>query len=104
MQKGVAQAAPFFVLTQKTPPSFRDAPLGAGPESILTNGGYGFRARRFASPRNDEVMRGNLEHDVDRYQRRTRQRGTMPSVVRSWIKNVLAMLHAAGPHPFPFIG
>src|SRR3954453_9796358 len=30
-----------------------DAPLGAGPESITTNGGYGFRARRCASPRND---------------------------------------------------
>src|SRR3954469_2864259 len=33
--------------------SFRDAPLGAGPESITTNGGYGFRARSCASPRND---------------------------------------------------
>jgi error-prone DNA polymerase len=34
--------------------SFRDAPQGAGPESITTAGGYGFRARRFAAPRNDE--------------------------------------------------
>ncbi|BAR57163.1 hypothetical protein NK6_3993 [Bradyrhizobium diazoefficiens] len=25
--------------------SFRDAPLGAGPESITTSRGYGFRAR-----------------------------------------------------------
>src|SRR3954471_13290657 len=32
-----------------------DAPLGAGPESITTEGGYGFRARRCASPRNDGV-------------------------------------------------
>src|SRR3954454_22683184 len=30
-----------------------DAPLGAGPESITTNGGYGFRSRCCASPRND---------------------------------------------------
>src|SRR3954466_590181 len=30
-----------------------DAPLGAGPESITTDGGYGFRARCCASPRND---------------------------------------------------
>jgi error-prone DNA polymerase len=35
--------------------SFRDAPLGAGPESITTAGGYGFRARRFAAPRNDDT-------------------------------------------------
>jgi hypothetical protein len=34
--------------------SFRDAPKGAGPESIITAGGYGFRARRFAAPRNDD--------------------------------------------------
>jgi hypothetical protein len=33
--------------------SFRDAPLGAGPESITTNRGYGFRAHRFAMLRND---------------------------------------------------
>jgi error-prone DNA polymerase len=33
--------------------SFRDAPLGAGPESITTAGGYGFRARDFVAPRND---------------------------------------------------
>src|SRR4051812_3185641 len=32
-----------------------DAPLGAGPESITTDGGYGFRARCCASPRNDGV-------------------------------------------------
>src|ERR1041385_9303950 len=31
-------------------PSFRDAPLGAGPESITTIGGYGFRARARARP------------------------------------------------------
>src|SRR3954465_10555653 len=30
-----------------------DAPLGAGPESITTDGGYGFLARCCASPRND---------------------------------------------------
>src|SRR4051795_8554984 len=30
-----------------------DAPLGAGPESITTDGGYGVRARCCASPRND---------------------------------------------------
>src|SRR5215212_11531604 len=30
-----------------------DAALGAGPESITTVGGYGFRARCCASPRND---------------------------------------------------
>jgi hypothetical protein len=29
-------------------PSFRDAPLGAGPESITPNPGYGFRARSFS--------------------------------------------------------
>src|SRR5947207_12631487 len=34
------------------PPSFRDAPLGAGPESIIPIRGYGFRARCLASPRN----------------------------------------------------
>src|ERR1700761_6744953 len=34
--------------------SFRDALLGAGPESITTAGGYGFRVRRCAAPRNDE--------------------------------------------------
>src|SRR3954453_18753249 len=39
---------------RKHPPlSFRDAPLGAGPESISTDGGDGFRARCCASPRND---------------------------------------------------
>src|SRR4051795_9362948 len=38
---------------QYAQPSFRDAPLGAGPESITTVGGYGFRARCCASPRND---------------------------------------------------
>jgi hypothetical protein len=35
-QKGVAQAAPFLFVARKFQPSFRDAPLGAGPESILT--------------------------------------------------------------------
>src|SRR5258708_27804959 len=34
--------------------SFRDAPLGAGPESITPSRGYGFRARDFVAPRNDE--------------------------------------------------
>jgi error-prone DNA polymerase len=34
--------------------SFRDAPLGAGPESITTAGGYGFRVRDFVAPRNDD--------------------------------------------------
>ncbi len=33
--------------------SFRDAPSGAGPESIVTVGGYGFRARPFGPSRND---------------------------------------------------
>jgi hypothetical protein len=36
------------------PSSFRDAPFGAGPESITTIGGYGFLARGFASPRNNK--------------------------------------------------
>jgi error-prone DNA polymerase len=43
-------------------PSFRDAPSGAGPESIITVGGYGFSgaqsrtiARDFVAPRNDDV-------------------------------------------------
>jgi len=30
---------------------------GPGPESITTVSEYGFRARRFAAPRNDESMR-----------------------------------------------
>jgi hypothetical protein len=30
-------------------------PDGPGPESIFTACGYGFRARRFAAPRNDGV-------------------------------------------------
>jgi len=34
-------------------PSFRDAAKPAGPESITTVSEYGFRARRFAAPRND---------------------------------------------------
>jgi hypothetical protein len=29
-------------------------PEGPGPESIATSRGYGFRARRFAAPRNDD--------------------------------------------------
>src|SRR3954466_13530398 len=33
-----------------------DAPLGAGPESITTDGGYGVRARCCASPRNDGLV------------------------------------------------
>jgi hypothetical protein len=58
-------------------PSFRDAPLGAGPESITTkrgccgrlgrhgrlaigSRGYGFRARCYASPRNDGGSRGAM--------------------------------------------
>ena len=31
-------------------------PEGPGPESITTVSEYGFRARRFAAPRNDESM------------------------------------------------
>jgi hypothetical protein len=31
-------------------PSFRDAPLGAGPESITTDREYGFRARAPRAP------------------------------------------------------
>ena len=53
---GVARAG------KHTQPSFPDvqlhivdAPLGAGPESITTDGGYGFRARCCASPRNDRL-------------------------------------------------
>ena len=34
----------------------------AGPESITTAGGYRFRARRFAAPRNDEVVRSHVKH------------------------------------------
>jgi error-prone DNA polymerase len=33
--------------------SFRDAPSGAGPGSMVTVGGYGFRARPFGPSRND---------------------------------------------------
>ena len=36
------------------------APLGAGPESITTDSGYGFRARCCASPRNDGLGVGLL--------------------------------------------
>jgi error-prone DNA polymerase len=43
--------------------SFRDAPQGAGPESITTAGEYGFRARRFAAPRNDNVERAAPRND-----------------------------------------
>jgi len=32
-------------------------PAGPGPESITTNGAYGFRARRFAAPQNDQWER-----------------------------------------------
>jgi hypothetical protein len=32
---------------------------GAGPESIITDRGYGFRARRFAVPRNDRKLKLN---------------------------------------------
>jgi hypothetical protein len=55
-----------------SPPSFRGAPLGASPESITTVvrcecaaapasrhidiGGYGFRARHVAPPRNDDAV------------------------------------------------
>ena len=38
-----------FTLRFNTTPSFRDAPLGAGPESITPNRGYGFRARSLCS-------------------------------------------------------
>jgi hypothetical protein len=37
--------AGWSVISQNFPPSFRDAPLGAGPESITPIRGYGFRAR-----------------------------------------------------------
>jgi error-prone DNA polymerase len=43
--------------------SFRDAPQGAGSESITTAGEYGFRARRFAAPRNDDVERLTPRND-----------------------------------------
>ncbi|TMI99677.1 MAG: error-prone DNA polymerase [Alphaproteobacteria bacterium] len=36
-----------------SPPVIPGRPGGLGPESITTNGGYGFRAPRFARPRND---------------------------------------------------
>src|SRR3979490_2499258 len=39
--------------------SFRDAPLGAGPESITPNRGYGFRAPAFVAPRHDEGISGS---------------------------------------------
>jgi hypothetical protein len=35
--------------------SFRDAPLGAGPESITPNRGYGFRARASRARNDDQV-------------------------------------------------
>src|SRR5438045_9222599 len=40
-------------LPRCTESSFRDAPLGAGPESITPDRGYGFRARAKGAPRND---------------------------------------------------
>jgi error-prone DNA polymerase len=40
-----------------SPSSFRDAPQGAGPESITTAGEYGFRVRRFAAPLNNDGER-----------------------------------------------
>src|SRR4051794_21562369 len=37
--------------------SFRDAPLGVGPESITGDRGYGFRVRaKGGAPRNDRLM------------------------------------------------
>src|ERR1700751_2035222 len=36
-------------------------PEGPGPESILPDGGYGFRARRFAAPRNDGLRLVRIE-------------------------------------------
>jgi hypothetical protein len=68
--RNCASDKPTAVIAARLPPlSFRGAPLGASPESIATklrlghdgarvmfksgSGGYGFRARCFASPRND---------------------------------------------------
>ena len=51
----VSLAAKVYLMPLRDPPhpsSFRDAPPGAGPESITPNGGYGFRAR--AKPRAPE--------------------------------------------------
>src|SRR5215471_17055497 len=39
-------------------------PKAASPESITPAGGYGFRARRFAAPRNDGRYHSNLRSDV----------------------------------------
>jgi len=36
-------------------PSFRGVAIATSPESITTAGGYGFRARDFVAPRNDDV-------------------------------------------------
>jgi predicted RNase H-like HicB family nuclease len=65
----VAARAYMNAAPAKTTPSFRDAAKPAGPESITTNnevfdairdylrvGDYGFRAPRFARPRNDERL------------------------------------------------
>jgi hypothetical protein len=40
------ELTPFFVIPGRA--------KGAGPESIIPVREYGFRARRFAAPRNDE--------------------------------------------------
>jgi error-prone DNA polymerase len=43
--------------------SFGCPPPSPGPESITTAGEYGFRARRFAAPRNDNVERAAPRND-----------------------------------------
>jgi len=82
-------------LARASPSSFRDAPLGAGPESITTNvdvarrwgryalttgiGGYGFRAR--SAPRNDENVVAAEWHDgQDSASRRPQISGLTPAV------------------------
>jgi hypothetical protein len=39
--------------------SFRDAPLGAGPESITLNRGYGFRTRSLCSRSGMTIVRSH---------------------------------------------
>src|ERR1700730_1132531 len=41
--------------------SFRDAPLGAGPESITSNRGYGFRVRSLRSRPGTTTLRGQKQ-------------------------------------------
>src|SRR5580692_12696266 len=60
-------------IAEQQRPSFRDAPLGAGPESILPNHGYGFRARALRA-RNDEVVGifGSVKRRIRRAEHRAR--------------------------------